>query len=426
MRVRQLARADVGALPADLHDEAIALHGEEGAVEPRPVLVLVFEAAGSPAAYLVLQYDAREWAVVVRRIVVDPGRPDRALAVIVAEVAVRVARAIGVHVVYASVALDDRKGFADLEAAGFRLWGILPNAGRRQVGRSVRHAPEAALARPLVAEEDMIWPAPEGLTPRAAALLQLLFDRGDPVPPNPAPPSPSLDPAAAAALAARPGGCNAWPDLGVLSSALRLSPGVVVRQLARGDVPAVIEALAAWHPALPGSLMESLLTPAPYERWMALAGEETNVYERPGFPYVAEVDGELSVFALYSFDPARSRTLRAELAVVNPRHRGLNLSQQLTPLWRLLGHAVAADTLLGWATLAHPFVQRAVARQGLDLVGISPAAERRGVAPGAVKYVCEALYATSLLPEEQTFWPALADMPDRVAALARFIGRRRS
>jgi len=444
--VRQLVRADVRNLPEvlrtwrpelevqdpDLLDQSfynktVALLGEETAVEQRPVLVLVFETDETPVAYLVLQYDRHEQTVVVRRSVVAQDARDDGLSVRIVEVGVQVARALGMYAVYASVALDDRAGYAELEANGFRLWGLLPNAGRRQVGTSILFTHEAALTRPLVSAEDLTLPAPDALIPRTAALMKVLYDQEAPGnEPSLAAPAREIDPVVAAAIDARPGGRDRWPDLNILSKALLLSPGVVVRQMSRGDIPTVIEALAAWHPALPGSLLESLLTPAPYESSMALLGEEASLYERPGFPYVAEVNGELSVFALYSFDAVPSRTLRTELAVINPRHRGINLSLQLVSLWRLLGRAVGADTLIGWATLTHPFTQRACARQDLDLVGISPVAERLVVGPGPVKYVCEALYAASLVPEEQTFWPPLSAMPERVAALARFIYGRQS
>jgi hypothetical protein len=136
---------------------------------------------------------------------------------------------------------------------------------------------------------------------------------------------------------------------------------------------------------------------------------------------LAEVDGDLAVFSSYSFDAIRARTLRAELAVVNPRHRQRSLSNQLQPLWVLLARALEVEVILGWATLVHPYVQLGCERQGLDLVGILPASERLIVAPGVMKHAFEAVYAASLLPSEQVFWPPLTAMTDRVAALARFV-----
>jgi hypothetical protein len=77
-----------------------------------------------------------------------------------------------------------------------------------------------------------------------------------------------------------------------------------------------------------------------------------------------------------------------------------------------------------WVTLVHPIAQQACEEQGLSLHGIFPASERLNVAPGVIKHAYEAFYAASLVPQEQTLWPPFSEMPERVAALARFVRAR--
>ena len=43
------------------------------------------------------------------------------------------------------------------------------------------------------------------------------------------------------------------------------------------------------------------------------------------------------------------------------------------------------------------------------------------VAPGIVQHAFEAVYAISLVPDEQTHWPAPTSLSPRMAAVARFI-----
>lgn len=286
--------------------------------------------------------------------------------------------------------------------------------------------PQALWIELLVDPRLLCRPDPDKLRPRTAALAQLLFDDAELATPRETTTAalPELEPALAARLAARPGGRDTWPDIGELAASLALPPGVVVRALARAELPQVLEQLPVWYPPLLHATTD-FLTPASYER-VALAGEEARVDRRPGFALVAEVDGELAVFASYTFRADRSRglgarRLKAELAVVNPEHRRKSLSNHLTPLWILIARALEANTIVGWATLSHPHTQLACERQGLALVGLLPT-ERWVDAQGVTRLVCEALYAASLVPDAQRLDVSLDAMPASVAALARFVG----
>lgn len=449
VRVRQLARGDVPALIATLdawdpelrqldraaltpasYDEAAAFAGEDAAWGRRPVLVIAFEQAKGPVAYLILACERRDFlacelgegTLAVRLSAVHPQQRGRGLERALVELAVQVAKATpGMTLLYQSIALDDRPASAQLERAGFRPWAVLPNGGLRRVGSALLHVPQALWIELLVDPRLLCRPDPDKLRPRTAALAQLLFDEAEVATPRETTTAalPELEPALAVRLAARPGGRDTWPDIGELAASLALPPGVVVRALARAELPHVLEQLPVWYPPLLHATTD-FLTPASYER-VALAGEEARVDRRPGFALVAEVDGELAVFASYTFRADRARRLKAELAVVNPEYRRKNLSNHLTPLWVLIARALEADTIVRWATLSHPHTQLACERQGLALVGLLPT-ERWVDAQGVTRLVCEALYAASLVPDAQRLDVPLNAMPASVAALARFVG----
>lgn len=445
VRVRQLARPELpGALAAlaawapelelldpalltpGFYDELAAFAGEDPSPDRRPVFALTLEDDDGPLAYLILEcelpdflvYEIGEGTLALRASVVRPRQPAaEALERGLVELALRVARATsGVHFLSCYLALDDRPACARLERAGFRPWAVLPNGGLVRRGDAVLHQPQALWLAPLFEASALRWPDPDKLRPRTAALVELLTGRGEAATPSESPKAamPKLDPA----LATRPGGRDSWPDIGALAASLALPPGVVVRQLARSDLPEVLARLPVWHPALLHSAVD-FLSPESYER-VALAGEEARVDRRPGFALLAELDGELAVFASYTFTGGRSRRLRAELAVVNPDHRRKQLSNHLTPLWVLLARALEADTILGWATLAHPYTQLACERQGLDLVGVLPT-EYEVDGQGETSVVFEALYAASLVPADRYLCPPREALAEPVAALAAFV-----
>lgn len=401
----------------------------------RPVLVIAFEQVGGPVAYLILACERRDFlacelgegTLAVQLSAVHPQQRGRGLERALVELAVQVAKATpGMTLLYQSIALDDRPACAQLERAGFRPWAVLPNGGLRRAAVRCCTCRRRCGSSCWSIHGCCAAPDPDKLRPRTAALAQLLFDDAELATPRETTTAalPELEPALAARLAARPGGRDTWPDIGELAASLALPPGVVVRALARAELPQVLEQLPVWYPPLLHATTD-FLTPASYER-VALAGEEARVDRRPGFALVAEVDGELAVFASYTFRADRSRglgarRLKAELAVVNPEHRRKSLSNHLTPLWILIARALEANTIVGWATLSHPHTQLACERQGLALVGLLPT-ERWVDAQGVTRLVCEALYAASLVPDAQRLDVSLDAMPASVAALARFVG----
>jgi hypothetical protein len=307
---------------------------------------------------------------------------------------------------------------------GFALYGIVPNSEIKHVAPGVaKHVPEALYVKMLGLPEDLLWPRPENLRPRTAALLKLLFDYGDPsetLEPMPAASVAELDPSHAALLAGRPGGADTWPDVTMLASQLQLPAGLELRQLARDDIPRLIAVLPEWFPDLVGSSRSTLLTASFYEQSVALAGEDAHVEHRPAYVFLLWAGTDPAACCYIEYEASQAM-LRVQVGAIDPRYRGLGLSPVLISLSVLLGRTISVDMIVGWATLRHPFAQRAFERCSFRLIGIVLASDRVQVAPGVMKHTFEAVYAISLVPDEQTYRPPSASLSPRMDALARFI-----
>jgi GNAT superfamily N-acetyltransferase len=442
MQLCQLGRADVPSVIATLsawypdlaigeeqalltrtfYDEEVALADEGHTIEDRPVYVLLLQSSTALVGYWAGEYEAGERAVVGRMSLVDPRYRGRGCGRAFIEAHVLVGRAIGADLAYGFAELDNHPQCTLLERTGFALCGIVPNSEIKYVALGVaKYVPEALYVKMLGSPEDLLWPRPEGLRPRTAALLKLLFDYGDPIEtlePMHTASVPELDPSITALLAVRPGGTHTWPDVTLLAP--RLPAGLTLRQLARPDIPRIISVLPEWFPDIVGSSLACLMTTSFYEQSVALAGEDARLAQRPGYAFVLCADPDPVAFGYVEYRASQSM-LCAQVEAVDPRYRGLGLSTVLLSLQVLLGRTISVDMIVCWATLRHPVGQRACERCGFRLVGIVPASDRVQVAPGVVKHTFEAVYAISLVPDEQTSRPASAALSPRMAAVARFI-----
>jgi len=371
------------------------------------------------------EYDAGERAVVGRLWLVDPSHRGRGFGRILIEAHLLVGQAIGADLAYGSVEMDNRPQCALLERAGFLLCGILPNSRFMYVAPGLaKYVHEAFYVKMLGAPENLLWPSPEALQPRTAALMKLLFDYGESVgTPEPIPtastPIPELDAVSAALLASRPGGIHTWPDVTLLARGLRLPVGLEVRQLARRDIPRVVSVLPEWYPDLVGSALSHLLTASFYEQSVALAGEDADVAHRPAYVALLCADADPVGFGYVRFVASQSM-LRVEAGTFDPRYRGRGFSS-LCNLMVLLGRSLGVETIVATATLRHPVGQLTAERSGFRLVGVFPGSDRVQVAPGVMKLTFEAMYAISLVPEGQTHPPVFASLSPRTAEVARFI-----
>jgi hypothetical protein len=198
-----------------------------------------------------------------------------------------------------------------------------------------------------------------------------------------------------------------------------LPAGVTVRQLARADLAELIARLPSWYPEIATTAQRRLLAPAFYADHVALAGEDQRIEARPIHARVFELDHALIGLSYSICEPKRS-TLRAELIVIDPRHRGLGLVLATLPFKILLARAIGVDTVLAMSTLRDPYRQVAAERSGFRLAGILPAG---GIdtSSGTTKHVFEAMYALSLVPPDRSFRPPAAAMTPHVAAVAELV-----
>lgn len=409
-------------LTADFYRDKVALaHGPQS-TEARSFYVLMLASDAAPLGYLVVEYEPFSWVLRGRLSAVAPHVRRQGFGTVLLHAEEAIGRALGVNTTLECVAIDNRTQCAALERTGRVLCGLMPGSERRRMQSSViRKIPEALYYKILVPAEQLQWPEPKALRPATAAMMKLLFDHGESLEPFVPPAGPPQDPIRALGLSvAGPQHQETWPDTDRIASQLKLAPGLTVRQLARGDLPMLLDRLPSWHPELEGSLHDCLLTSDFYEEFVAFAGEDQSTRRRPAHARVFFYNGEMVGFNYSTFE-IQSSTLYAEYIAVDPRHRGLGIAFALLPFKARMACAMGVDTVLAWATLHHPYRQMAAERSGFRLIGISPAADDSVDASGIKRYMFEAVYALSLVPPAQVFCPPREAMSPRVAALADFV-----
>jgi hypothetical protein len=88
----------------------------------------------------------------------------------------RVGRFMGAAFLYAFAPLSTPYVQQSLERAGFRLLGFFPGRDREEVSPGVvKRVYQAVYAKLLVPEEQLHWPHPDKMTPRAREMYRLVF-----------------------------------------------------------------------------------------------------------------------------------------------------------------------------------------------------------------------------------------------------------
>ncbi|MGH9577052.1 MAG: hypothetical protein ACRD3R_06410 [Terriglobales bacterium] len=87
-------------------------------------------------------------------------------------------RAMGAEFMYALASLKTPYAQRALEHAGYRLLGFFPGYDREEVAPGVvKRVYQSVYAKLLVPEDEVHWPDPKNMTPRARALFELLFSK---------------------------------------------------------------------------------------------------------------------------------------------------------------------------------------------------------------------------------------------------------
>jgi len=115
-------------------------------------------------------------AIYGRLLVVAPAHRGAKLSTHMLVGAENVGRAMGAAFIYGLATLQHTHAQRALERAGYRLLGFFPGYDRAEVAPGVvKRVYQSVYAKLLVPEDEVHWPDPKNMTPRARALYALLF-----------------------------------------------------------------------------------------------------------------------------------------------------------------------------------------------------------------------------------------------------------
>ena len=115
-------------------------------------------------------------AIYGRLIVLAPAHRGAGLSVLAMQGTEHIGRTMGAAFMYGLATLQYPYAQRALEHAGYRLLGFFPGYDRVEVAPGiVKRVYQAVYAKLLVAEDEVHWPDPKNMTPRARALFELLF-----------------------------------------------------------------------------------------------------------------------------------------------------------------------------------------------------------------------------------------------------------
>ena len=115
-------------------------------------------------------------AIYGRLLILAPAHRGAKLSVITLSGTEKIGRVMGAAFMYALATLSHPYAQRALEHAGYRLLGFFPGYDREEVAPGVaKRVYQAVYAKLLVPKDEVHWPDPKNLTPRARALFELLF-----------------------------------------------------------------------------------------------------------------------------------------------------------------------------------------------------------------------------------------------------------
>jgi len=161
-------------LRADFYTDEAFLDSET----ERDILVVLLKHNDELAGMVSWERKPDALTIYVRFGVIAPGHRGEKLAVHGMELGERIGRAMGAGFIYSLATLKIPNMQLALEQAGYRLIGFSPGYDREMVAPGiVKRVYEAAYAKILVPEEELLRPDPRNLTPKAKALFDFLFPK---------------------------------------------------------------------------------------------------------------------------------------------------------------------------------------------------------------------------------------------------------
>ena len=140
------------------------------------VLVVSIACNGEMVGMWSFEREIDSLAIYGRLIVLAPAHRGAGLAVLAMQGTEHIGRTMGAAFMYTLATLQHPYAQRALESAGYRLLGFFPGYDRVEVAPGiVKRVYQAVYAKLLVAEDEVHWPDPKSMSPRARALFELLF-----------------------------------------------------------------------------------------------------------------------------------------------------------------------------------------------------------------------------------------------------------
>ncbi len=159
-------------LREDFYVNRVAIHGGADA----DILVVPIAFNGEMIGMWSFEREIDSLALYGRLIVLAPAHRGAGLSVLAMLGTEQLGRNMGAAFMYALATLQHPYAQRALERAGYRLLGFFPGYDRVEVAPGVvKRVYQAVYAKLLVAEDDVHWPDPKNLSPRARSLYELLF-----------------------------------------------------------------------------------------------------------------------------------------------------------------------------------------------------------------------------------------------------------
>jgi GNAT superfamily N-acetyltransferase len=203
-----------------------------------------------------------------------------------------------------------------------------------------------------------------------------------------------------------------WPSDDAMSEMIPLPEGYRVERLARSNISALIEAIAAWHPDISVGAASCYLREGFYTDKAFLGGET----DKDLLVIVIRHGDELAGMGSWEREQD-ALSIYARFGAIAPQHRGAKLAVRAMEFGENLARAMGAGFIYGLATLKIPNMQLALERAGYQLLGFAPGYDREMVAPGVVKRVYEAFYAKVLVPDDELLRPDPRNLSPKARAL---------
>ena len=203
-----------------------------------------------------------------------------------------------------------------------------------------------------------------------------------------------------------------WPSDEDLSTMLVLPEGYRGERLRRSEIPALVTAIAVWHPDIAIGAASCYLREEFFADKAFVDGETG----KDLLVIVIKHGDEFAGFGSWEREQD-ALTIYARFGAIAPQHRGAKLAVRAMEFGERLARAMGAGFIYGLATLKVPHMQLALERAGYQLLGFAPGYDREMVAPGVVKRVYEAFYAKVLVPDEDLLRPDPKNLSPKAKAL---------